>query len=96
MYVLTSSHKIINIERCTQILVNENDWGYQIQASIEPGDERITLAEFSKTQKLVAVDVLDQLAYSISAAKSDHSIINLEMISKQAVYEFETGRVYKP
>lgn len=96
MYVLTPSHKIVNVERCTQILVAETAHGYQIRATTEPGEDRITLAEFPKSQKMVAGDVLEQLACSISSAQSDHSVINLEVIYKQAVYEFETGRVYEP
>ena len=96
MYVLTPSHKIVNVERCNQILVVETDRGYQIQTITAPRDDRIVLAEFSETQKMVAGDVLEQLACSISSAQSDHSVINLEVIYKQAVYEFETGRIYEP
>lgn len=96
MYVFTPFHKIVNIDRCTQILVEKTDYGYQIQATVDPGEVSITLADFTETQKPVAVDVLDQLAHSISTASSDHSTINLDAIIKQAVYEFETGRVYKP
>ena len=96
MYVFTPLHRIVNVEQCTQILVENTGQGYQIQATVDPGNVRITLAEFTETQKPVAVDVLDQLANAISTASSDHSTINLDAIAKQAVYEFETGRVYKP
>ena len=97
MYVLTKQHTLVNLDLCPIVCETPSydNTGYMIQASTPDGKDAITLAWFRRDQECVARDVFDQFLFALSHATSEHDVIDLEQISKKALYEYDNGKVYE-